>query len=182
MRVVATCTTLPDRYNKLYRTLQTLHNQTFKLDEIYLTLPYRAKRLNQTYSDLPDKIKKLCQVVRVEEDYGPITKLYGALIKEKDALIISVDDDALYDPYLVEALVNKHKERPNVAITGGGWLVDNFSFYNIHMNSNFVKHLNPLTGFPIPNEGRKIDVVTGSSGVLYQRDFFPSPKKLHQFF
>ncbi len=182
MRVVATCTTLPDRYDKLYRTLQTLHLQSFPLNEIYLTLPYKAKRLNLDYPELPSKIKKLCTVVRVDVDYGPITKLVGALLNEKNpsTLIISVDDDALYDSKLVESLIDKHKERPGAAITGGGWLVNNFSFYNIHMNSNFVKILNPLTGFPIPSSGRKIDVVTGSSGVLYQRSFFPKVKKLNE--
>src|SRR5208283_4172050 len=114
MRVVATCTTLPDRYDMLYRTLCCLQNQDYALDAIYLSLPYEAKRLNKSYPELPNKIKDLCKVIRCD-DYGPISKLYGALITETDpdTIIISVDDDCIYPLNLVSQLLHHHIAYPN---------------------------------------------------------------------
>src|SRR5258708_7949627 len=110
-RVVATLTTLPDRYDLLRNTLKSI---VFQVDVVYLTLPLRAKRLNQEYPPLPDDITTMCRVIRTEFDYGPIMKLYGALLHERDptTLIISVDDDIIYPPNLVASFLRRHQEHP----------------------------------------------------------------------
>lgn len=175
MRLVATCTTLPDRYDYLLRMLKSLHNQTVKPDVIYVTMPYRAKRLNKEYPPLPKKIQKLCTVVRCEKDYGPICKLYGALVSERDpnTLILSVDDDTIYDKDLIKVLLEKHALQPNAAVTGTGWLVGNTTYFSMKSSISLLNKFNGLVGMYVPNEGRKIDVLVGSAGVLYQRRFFP---------
>ena len=181
-RVVATCTTLPDRYNHLYKTLKSLHAQTIKFDAIYLTLPYRAKRLNKAYPELPQKIKQLCTVIRSDVDYGPITKMYGALISEPDpdTIIISIDDDNIYDTHLVEVLIEKSKIYPNAAICGTGWLLKyGVLFFSMKTSLKFVAQFNGFVGMNVPNTGRKLDVIQGAAGVLYKRSHFPSSKKLY---
>lgn len=182
MKIVASLTTLPDRYDKLYNTLKILHNQTIKLDAIYLTLPYIAKRLNKPYPKLPNKIKKLCTIVRCKEDYGPICKLYGALVCENDpnTIIITVDDDCVYPNNLVELLVNKSILRPNAAITGIGVLVKcGLNFFAINSTFKECKPYGNLISYNIPDCGRKVDIVHGVSGVLYKRCFFPSKNKIY---
>src|SRR5438045_920235 len=102
VRVVASCTTLPDRYDNLKIMLKSLKKQTHPLDEIYLTIPKRAHRLNKLYPSLPTEIKQICTPVYIDVDYGPITKIYGALAHETDSdtIIITVDDDNIYPPDL----------------------------------------------------------------------------------
>lgn len=184
MRVVATCTTLPDRYPYLLRMLKSLHIQSHPLDEIYLTVPYVAKRLNKKYGDIPKDIGKLCTVVRCEEDYGPICKLYGAIFKEHDpdTLIISVDDDTIYDFKLVETLIEKSNLQPDAAVTGTGWLVGNFRFFSMKSSISLLNNLNSIVGMTVPEEGRKIDILVGSAGVLYKRKFFPKTQIYDKFF
>ncbi|HSW76703.1 MAG TPA: hypothetical protein VLG50_06645 [Candidatus Saccharimonadales bacterium] len=180
MRVVGTLTTLPSRYKLVLKMLKQLRHQTVKLDAIYLTLPYKAKRLNQTYPKLPDKIKKLCTVVRIDYDYGPICKLYGALMHENDpnTMIISLDDDIVYHHQLIETLIYKSKLRPKSAITGSAWLVDSHLFFNFYSNVTVANQFQTLVGMQVPDHGRKIDILVGSSGVLYKRFMFPCKEKI----
>jgi len=183
MRVVASCTTLPDRYPYLLQMLNSLHQQTHRLDAIYIAVPYVAKRLNKKYGKIPEEIQKLATIVRCKEDYGPICKLYGALTMENDknTIIISVDDDTIYDTKLVETLLEKSSIQPDSAVTGSGWLVGNIHFFSIKSSISLSNKFNSIVGMAVPDEGRKIDVVIGSSGVLYKRHFFPK-KNLDDFF
>jgi len=182
MRVIATCTTLPTRYDTLFRTLCCLKNQDYVLDAIYLTLPYKSKRLNKIYPELPNKIKNLCTIIRCD-DYGPITKLYGALISETDpeTIIISVDDDCIYPPNLVSKLLYHHQTYPNSAICGTGALLGNgILFASIYTNVTNLKKYNSLIGFDVPDIGRNVDLIHGFVGVLYKRSFFPIKSKLYE--
>lgn len=182
MRIVVSLTTLPDRYENLHKTLKILHLQTVKPDAIYLTLPRVAKRLNQEYPPLPKKMAKLCTVVRCEEDYGPICKIYGALVSEqhKDTMIITVDDDCIYPLNLIEKLIEKSKLRPTAAITGAGILLGSgVSLFAINSTIVECKPFEALLNFTVPYDGRKIDVVQGVSGVVYRRGFFPKKKDIY---
>lgn len=180
LRVVATCTTLPDRYISLIRTLHCLKKQDVQLDAIYITIPYVAKRLNKKYPDIPDEINNMATVIRIKEDYGPLCKLYGALINEKNpnTIIISVDDDCIYPPNLVSVLLDYHREYPEVSICGTGALLKNGLLFS-SINTN-VNHLSRnISGFNVPNNGRFIDLIHGFVGVLYKRSFFPHKKQLY---
>ena len=181
-RVVVTCTTLPDRYDHLYKTLKSLQSQTIKIDAIYLSLPYTAKRLNKLYPALPNEIKKLCTVIRSEVDYGPITKLYGALVSETDpdTIIISIDDDNIYDNHLIEVLIEKSKIQNHAAICGTGWLLQHgLLFFSMKTSIQYMTKFNSFIGIRVPEKGRKIDVIQGCAGVLYKRGFFPSVDNLY---
>jgi len=177
MRVVATLSSLPGREDLLLKVLEALNNQTRKLDAIYLGIAEESIRLGEKYNLSPEH-KKLCTVVKMPKDYGPISKLYGALWMETDpeTVIISVDDDVAYAPNIVEKLVEKLYVRPNVCICGTGCLID----YGL-MNMSVVSTCNPqtkkyqrFTGFNIPKAGRNVDCIYGFAGVLYLRKFFPS--------
>ena len=53
LRVVASLTTMPQQYDKVIRTLESLHSQTYKLDAIYLSLPEISRRLGTKYPPVP---------------------------------------------------------------------------------------------------------------------------------
>jgi hypothetical protein len=173
MRVVASLTTMPDRYDKLSQTLNSLHNQTYKLDAIYLGVPHKSKRLDIEYPPLPDTITKQCTVVRCP-DYGPITKIVGALMSESDpnTVIITFDDDRVYHPDLVEKLIQHHQQYPNAAIGSSGMLLK-YACPMCAITPNEDNMIYRIPKFSVPPQGRKVDSVYGYPGALYVRKFFP---------
>lgn len=176
-RIVATLTTLPDRYHLLLPCLQSLRSQSIQFDAIYLAVPKTAKRLNKEYPPLPSEITDICTVIQIDQDYGPITKLYGALISESDpdTIILCSDDDVIHDSNLLQILINHEKDYPGSAICGTGALISRGLFFiSIHSSLQEFKSWNGLIGFNMDKEGRNVDLVFGVAGVLYQRGFFPA--------
>lgn len=183
-RVVATFTTLPDRYDLVRKSITSISNQNWTLDAIYLTIPHRAKRLNKEYPPVPDDINKLCTIIRIEEDYGPITKIYGALVSETDpnTIIISCDDDVIYHPNLVSKLVEHSIENSSISICGTGALIGKgiIPFLSIISSLAPFRKWNGLTGPTVSKKGRAVDLIFGVAGVLYRRGFFPDNQNLYE--
>jgi hypothetical protein len=177
MKIVATLTTLPDRYENLTRTIEYLLEQTHPLDAIYISLPKISKK-GKSYPQLPEKLTKhrKIKVVEIEKDYGPITKILAPVkvfARDEEIFFISFDDDCYYPKTLVEEYVRfikKYPEKFNQAvITGSAIFVNNSMILaNMYSPGFFYKKL----GVTIPVEGRYTDILIGSSGVLYKRSFF----------
>lgn len=183
MRVVGSLTTIPGRYSKLLRTLQSLQAQDHRLDAIYLGIPKESRRLKQPYPELPDEIKQLCTIVPCDNDYGPCTKIVGGLSSENtpETIIITFDDDVVYSPNLVSSMLGHHEKYPDAAIGSSGILLKyGFPFYSTI--SNCAGNWNNMTGFELTSEGRSVDALCGFSSVLYIRKFFPSREQLHDEF
>ena len=70
------------------------------------------------------------KVVYVDEDYGPVTKILGALLQEddKNTVIITVDDDVIYPETLVEELLYHHYKFPNTALSSSGLSIGSYPF------------------------------------------------------
>jgi hypothetical protein len=159
-----------------------LKNQDTKLDAIYLTLPYVATRLNKKYPELPDEIKKLVTLIRIDQDLGALSKIYGALINEQEdnTVIISFDDDCIYKNTLVSVLMKHHYEHPSCAICGTGALIKNgLYFSSIKTNVSYLQQYESLFGFNVPNNGRYVDIIHGFVSSLYTRKFFPKKENLY---
>lgn len=181
-RVIASYTTLPSRYDTLIKSIESLKKQTIKLDAIYLTIPKRAARLNKEYPPVPDKLATLCTVIHVDIDYGPLTKIYGALVTETDpgTIIISCDDDVEFKKDHVEILLHHHEEYPKAAICGtGALLAKGLWFISIVSTVEPFHTWKGTTGFYVPKKGRKVDLIFGVAGVLYNRAMFPPKDRLY---
>ena len=88
----------------LNKTIDSLLKQTKKPDKIFINIPYAYKRFSEKIENeqLPKFNNKTIEITRCE-DCGPGTKLLGSLNKlEKDSLLILVDDDNIYEDYMVE--------------------------------------------------------------------------------
>lgn len=183
LRIVVSYTTLPSRYNILKKSLLSILNQTQKVSAIYLTIPDICKRLNKVYPPLPPDLLEICTVVKSNVDYGPCTKIYGALIQEKDprTIIISCDDDVYFPPNYIEKMIEHHKNYPNSAICGTGALISRGVLL-----ASIVSSISPFhkwkgfTGFSVGKEGRKVDLIFGVAGVLYTREMFPCKELLYE--
>lgn len=185
-RLVVTMTTLPGREDLIVNTINSILAQTVKPDVIYLTLPKISRRLKIPYGPIPESIRNNLTIIQPEVDYGPITKIYGALFSETDpeTQIISCDDDMFYPPTTFELLTQYSASHPEAAICGSGMLMK----YGVYFNSTFTNYDREsrwirISGFVPPSEGRRVDIVNGLSGVLYKRKFFPSMEEcLKQLF
>lgn len=183
LRVVATYTTLPSRYDVLQKSIKTMLNQTHKLDAIYVAIPKKATRLNKEYPPIPDELASLCTIVNIDTDYGPITKIYGGLISESDphTVIISCDDDVAFPPNYVETMIKHHRKFPTSVICGTGALLGNGLFFiSIVSTVDPFQHWKGFTGFPVDKDGKCVDLIFGVAGVLYTRGCFPPNEDLHQ--
>ena len=182
LRVVASYTTLPSRYDVLKRSILSLQEQTHKLDAIYLTIPERAARLNKEYPPIPDDLAALCTVIRIDTDYGPLTKIYGALFSESDpnTIILSCDDDVIFSANHVETLLKHHKSHPKSSICGTGALIGSgLPFISIVSTIQPFDKWRGFTGFDLDKKGRKVDLIFGVAGVLYVRSMFPAKESLY---
>jgi len=106
--IITSCTTSPSRINKMHDTIYTLQKQTVKPSHLLLNLPYKFARTNESYI-IPDNFSKNIIINRLEMDYGPATKLVGAILKipkDEDTWIVVHDDDHLYFQKLVENYID----------------------------------------------------------------------------
>lgn len=182
MRVVATYTTLPGREYTLEESIKSLLAQKRKLDVIYITIPKEAIRLGVCYTEPSDFLKKNCVIVTPDQDYGPITKIYGALMREKDpkTCILSCDDDVIFPPEFVSTLMGKRKKYPRSAICGTGAMFGRgLWFLSIVSSIKPFDGWKGFTGFRVGKNGRPIDIAFGVGGVLYNRGMFPPREELY---
>jgi hypothetical protein len=166
----------------LKECLKCLHAQTYQLDAIYLGLPAKARRLDKEYPPLPSDIADLCTVVPMLTDFGPASKIYGALVSESkpDTLILSCDDDTVHEPHLVETLVKHAEDYPQSTVCGTGALIGRgLKMISIVSSLNGFRGWNGLTGFPVGREGRNVDLIFGVGGVMYRRGFFHAESELY---
>jgi hypothetical protein len=159
-RVVVSFTTLPSRIKNAQKVIKSVLAGSIQPAKIYLNLPKISKRENDTYK-VPKDIEEFVNVC--EDDYGPITKLYPVLEKETDpdTVIICIDDDKEYSPYLLEHLLKSSEEFPDSCVCVSGW-----NYINI---ANLVAL--PIK-FPIPNLAKQVEILQCYNGVLYKRSFF----------
>ena len=126
--IFVSLTTIPQRIKNLNKSIESLLKQTKKPNKIFINIPKKYKRFREIIDN--DQIPKFndsaVEITRCE-DYGPGTKLLGSLDKfEKDSLIILVDDDHVYEDYMIEKFFYFYSKAPNNA----------YSFY-VHPLGNF---------------------------------------------
>jgi hypothetical protein len=167
VRVVVSLTTLPGREDLVERTLHSLRGQVRRPDRVYVWLAE-----GRDYAKIPACEGLELSVAR-SPDRGPATKLIPTLAREAcpDTLIITVDDDVVYPPRLLEKLVEAACLFPTCAIGFTGWQVI------APDGEPLIRHFNQemtYCGFVHP-----VDVLEGTRGVLYRRSFFSDDVNRH---
>lgn len=127
-RVVVSLTTTPKRLQKITAVVNSLLDQTVKVDEIALNIPYKFHDNKQTYV-ISKELQDIIHVYRCGVDYGPMTCLIPTLLREKEAgtKIIYLDDDIIYGKDFVETLVDASIAKKGHAIFTDGWTTQQWS-------------------------------------------------------
>ena len=114
-RVVVSFTTTPDKIDKLRPMLNSILDQTVKVDQIALNIPYMCK--GNPYV-LPDGYQDIANLYRTVKDYGPGTSYIPTLLREGECgtKIIYLKDDQEYGKNLIASLVEASNKNPDKAI------------------------------------------------------------------
>jgi hypothetical protein len=150
MKVIASLTSIPSRFDKLAMVLPSLMEQA--CHKVWLNIPQKYNRFPDWDGQIPDlsnfgpklKINREC------EDLGPGTKFLGpAAHLNPDDLIVYVDDDTNYDSKLVMNLLKWWKTD-----TRSAWGLSGFSFENYFQGKFPRQH------------GVSVDVLEGYGSVI----------------
>ncbi len=116
-KIVVSLTSFPERMPQTYYAVKSLMLQSYKADRIVLWL----SELQFPDKKLPSKFKALIAagltVKFTEDDLRSHKKYYYALQQQQaDEVVLTFDDDIIYEPKAIERLVATHLKFPNSVV------------------------------------------------------------------
>lgn len=119
-RVIISFTTTPDKLDKIKPMINSILDQTVRVNQILLVFPYKYKDYKYV---LPKYLKDTVNVFPIGREYGKGTKLIPVLLREKesDTIIIALDDNIVYGKDFVETMIDESNKNPgNVLVDKSG--------------------------------------------------------------
>lgn len=163
-KILISLTSIPERLEYVIYPVQCMLIQTMRPDQIILWLDEQRvhdEMLPQRLLELRKYGLKICYV----EDIGPHTKYYYAMQRYSEAVVITIDDDLLYQRTLIEGLMESHEKNPSCVCAYWVWKMK-FSIHGIpYMSSGYG------IGMETDNDVPRNDFAAlGFGGVLYPPD------------
>lgn len=172
--ITITLTTTPSRIGLLHHTLKSLLDQSRPPARIVLNVPEFSTREQVRYEIPPELTALKSLQIRRTEDLGPGTKLIPtALRAAPDAALLVLDDDRIYPRWLVARYEAAAAERPEAALTLGGWVVpeDLEDRFTTIRSSLLMRPPAPIRA-PRLRAPREVDVMLGVFSYLVRPRFF----------
>lgn len=165
-KVYLTMTTSPTRLRKITTVLGMVLQNPY-IYRVYITLPEKYRNEEPYKKSDINYVKEVdprIRIKRVKRDMGPVTKMLPTVMsmKDRNALVISLDDDIGYPNSLINELIYYSVHRPDIIHTGAS-----FSFGD-YPGSKIDRHLWPVYYKPRGSYG---DVVEGWGGIAYKKKF-----------
>ena len=163
--IIVSLTSYPSRLQKLHYVIRSLLHQKMSPYKIILYLGSDTKD-----SDIPYSLKKLqkynFEIKKNYEDLKPHKKYFYAMQEFSNKIIITVDDDLIYDKNLISDLYNSYKKYPNC--------VSARRVHKMTEKDNKIESYNNLL-WEYKNELNPSHslLATGCGGVLYPAHIFP---------
>lgn len=166
--VIVSITTSPKRILLMQDVINSILSQSHPPDLIRINIPNIYKRSKQSYQ-IPDYIldNPKIQIVRYEEDLGPIMKVLPTILDYSDhpnACIIYTDDDVLMLPNTIKTFLNYINNNPEIVYCLSGF---NLERYN---------------SWKRPRHGCFIDVVEGYMSVCLSNQIIKKLKSIKEYY
>jgi hypothetical protein len=131
--VYVSLTTISARIDTVQDTLLSLLNQFYRIDRLTLYISKEPYLIDKGIPEIPEELQCLSDMdtrfqVEYTENLGPYRKLLPELRKrwKEDCILITVDDDKIYDPDMILNMVNTFYD------TGENYIVANRAFVKIN--------------------------------------------------
>ncbi len=169
--LVVSLTSWPGRIACVPRVLDCLLAQTRPADRIllYLSLDQFPGREADLPQELTDAAREGKLTLRFPEgDLKPHKKYFYAFREFPDSLVVTVDDDVLYAPTLLEELLKAHLSWPKAVVAGRAHLITLSPQGDLEP---YARWIHRTMGFA---EGPSMQLFpVGIGGVLYDPRLFP---------
>jgi hypothetical protein len=166
--VIVSLTSIKRRYDSmmLHNTLDALTNLNYDNYIVVLNISKEPKFLDSGFTDsditcLSELYPKI--MINIVENYGSLRKIMPTLKLFKDHIIITVDDDCIYDKNIISTYVNVYNIHKCIVSSR---CRDNFmNLSNFHVGDNILSD----------DDEFKINMMPeGIGGVLYHSSMFNS--------
>jgi hypothetical protein len=110
-RVVISFSVTPDNINNLKPMINSILDQTVKVDQILLVV-------SNTNMKIPKYMSDVANMIPAGKDYGRGTKLIPTLLREKDCdtTIIALDSNVVYGKDFIETMVEESEKNPDTLL------------------------------------------------------------------
>jgi len=165
-RCIISLTSYPERFPYLDRVLESINNQSVEADKIILTLCSEESTGYSEIVTLCEKYQKL-EILWCDTNLRPHNKYFYVMCNYPNDIIITVDDDIIYEENMVETLLQGYELFPNSIIAG-----------RAHIMLREGEKLAPYwkwwyEAYEFQNETRFDLIATGVGGVLYPPHILP---------
>lgn len=163
-RVVVSLTSFPPRFKNIHWCLKSLLFQTYKPDRIVVYLGS-----DTTKEMITPEMKSLEQYgieyqFDEEKNLKSHKKYFYSMQEEKDAIIITVDDDSVYPPNAIESLMKMHNKYPNAVCARRVHRITRKSDGSFMPYKDWEKECRSI------REPNRDLIAVGVGGVLYPKD------------
>lgn len=111
-KVIISVSTTPERIYKIRPMVNSILDQTVKVDELFLII-YQKNNY-----DIPPYLKNVFRIFPFSKDYGKANKIIPLLFKEKesDTTIIGLDDNVIYGKDFIQILLEERDKNPDTVL------------------------------------------------------------------
>ncbi len=160
--IIVSLTSYPKRLSRIKEVIESIRGQTLIPQKVILYLDSNEFRNKDEARDVLDITDDFFLVKWVDLNLRVHGKYFYALQEYCDKIVITIDDDVLYDSRCIEDLYNKHLEFPDCVVCRRGKLLSWRKDGGISSYNNWYE-----LGWRNENKPRVDLLAMGVGGVLY---------------
>lgn len=157
-QLIVSLTSFGDRLQWSAPAIESIMEQTVKANRIVLWLDHEFEKPHMIPQDII-MLEKRGLEIRFTDDCGPATKLIPSLKAFPDDIIITIDDDTMYNYDIIDKLLRGHYKHPRAVISD--WQT------SIHMRHDGTVYYTEDDKYTRPDAPDIKPVAIGGAGVLY---------------
>lgn len=164
LKIIVSLTTYPERFFSIEKTLISILNQTIKPDRIIVWL---GSDVNIIPNSLLQFEKYGITFIRKKENLMPHKKYFYAMQEFPNDIVITIDDDVIYQKTLIEGLLQTYKKHPDCICA------NRVHFITTKANGTLHNYNNWINDFRLTKKPSYRLIATGTGGVLYPPHLIP---------